>query len=372
MRSLHWPDGLDEAGFRSRYWQQGPLLIRQALPDFTSPISPDELAGLAIEPDTTPRLIRHSSHTGYTLEHGPFEEDIFDSLGTADWSLLVTDVDKHLPELQAWLDPFRIAPDWRLDDLMISYAPDGASVGAHVDAYDVFLLQASGTRRWSIDAREGVTHEQVADGDLRLVENFTPTDTWDLAPGDVLYLPPGVPHHGVAVGNGCTTWSIGFRAPRHADVVQFIAEAIAERLGEVRLSDAGTGRGAPGEIDAGSIDAIEAIWQRATTLDRDTLTDLAGSLLTRHAMADEVMAESDAEGDLERAPFARFGWAPSPGAPPGHVSLFADGERYTCSAALAHALCDAGVPPPSAALDDADADVIETLLDAGVLVRRAV
>ena len=370
MNTLNWPDGLDETGFRARYWQRRPLLIRQALPGFESPLPPDELAGLAIEPDTTPRLIRRSDETGYTLEHGPFDADIFDTLGEADWSLLVTDVDKHLLELQAWLNPFRIAPDWRLDDLMISYAPDGASVGAHVDAYDVFLLQASGTRRWSIDAREGVTHEQVADGDLRLVEDFAPTDTWDLAPGDVLYLPPGVPHHGVAVGDGCTTWSIGFRAPRHADVVQFIAETIAERLGDARLTDAGAGRGAPGEIGTGTIDAIEAVWRRATTLDRQTLAELAGSLLTRHAMADEVVPESDAEGDIERAPFARFGWTPSPEAASGRVSLFADGERYACSASLAHALCDTAVPPLPATPGGDDADVIEALLDAGALVRR--
>jgi len=371
VKRLHWPDELDEAGFRERYWQREPLLIRQALPGFESPLSPDELAGLAIEPDTAPRLIRRSDATGYTLEHGPFDEDIFDTLGTADWSLLVTDVDKHLPELQAWLDPFRIAPDWRLDDLMISYAPDGASVGAHVDAYDVFLLQASGTRRWSIDARDGVTHEQVADGDLRLVERFTPTDTWDLQPGDVLYLPPGVPHHGIAIGDDCMTWSIGFRAPRHADVVQFIAEAIAERLGDVRLTDTGAGRGTPGEIDAGSVDAIEALWREATMLDRETLTDLAGSLLTRHAMADEVMPESDGDGELERAPFARFGWAEVPDGAMGRVRLFADGERYTCSATLARALCDAGTLPPAESLAADDAAVIETLLDAGVLVRPA-
>jgi len=371
VSALHWPDGLDESGFRSRYWQKKPLLIRQALPRFTAPISPDELAGLAIEPDTTPRLIRHSATDGYTLEHGPFDEAIFETLGTTDWSLLVTDVDKHLPDLQAWIDPFRLAPDWRLDDLMISYAPDGASVGAHVDAYDVFLLQASGTRRWSIDARPDVEHAQAADGDLRLVEDFSPTDSWDLEPGDVLYLPPGIAHHGVAVGEDCTTWSIGFRAPRHADVVLFIAEAIAARMDDTRLTDAGIGRGSPGEIDAASVAAIARIWREAAMLDPDALTILAGSLLTRHALADEIMPEGDADGQIVRAPFARLGWAHLPDGGDEHVLLFADGQHHACSAALARALCDGGAPPAPTSLDPTDAALIQTLLDAGSLIRRA-
>ena len=353
---LRWPEGLDEATFLARHWQRAPLLLRGALPGFETPLPPDELAGLSLEPDTTPRLIRRDAGGAFTLEHGPFEETIFAGLGERDWSLLVTDVDKHVPELAAWLAPFRLAPDWRLDDLMVSYAPDGASVGAHVDEYDVFLLQASGTRRWSIDASAGEapgSHRSVAHGDLRLLADFTPSDTWDLEPGDVLYLPPGVPHHGVAVGEDCTTWSIGFRAPSAADVVLHLAERVAERLAarlpQTRLADAGRGRGEPGRIDAATIDAVAALWREATTLDRETLEALTGELLTRSGTAADDGApeeerdddgESGDDGDVLRyrvAPFARLAWSGEG----ERVALFANGERLESSGRLARLLCAA-------------------------------
>jgi len=372
--ALHWPDGLDEAGFLARYWQRAPLLLPQALPGFRTPLPPEELAGLALEPDTTPRLIRRATDGAYTLEHGPFEERLFETLGARDWSLLVTDVEKHLPELAAWLAPFRVVPDWRLDDLMVSYAPDGASVGAHVDEYDVFLLQASGTRRWSIerDADRADARAHVAEGDIRLLAEFAPTDSWDLEPGDILYLPPGVPHHGVAVGDDCTTWSIGFRAPSAADIVMHVAERIAERLAarlpQSRLRDAGRGRGASGEIDAATVDAVAALWHEAAALDREDLIALSGELLTR-SDTPEPLPDGDtlADGaDLRVSPFARLAWT-------GHgerVQLFADGERSSCSRELARRLCDERRLESGTitAFGPGDRAVLRALRERGVLV----
>ena len=148
---IQWPSDIDECIFLDQFWQKKPLLIRQAFPDFVTPLPADELAGLSLEPDTSGRIIVRDSNGAYTLEHGPFAENRFATLTDNQWSLLVTDVEKHIPEFIAYLQPFRFIPDWRIDDLMVSYAPDGASVGAHVDDYDVFLLQASGKRRWLIE-----------------------------------------------------------------------------------------------------------------------------------------------------------------------------------------------------------------------------
>ena len=134
--ALVWPDGLDGTRFLAEVWQRRPLLLPGALPGFESPLSPDELAGLALEPDATPRLLIEDGAGNFRIEHGPFDEDRFADLDGR-FSLLVTDVEKHLPELHAWIRPFRLVPAWRFDDLMVSYAPDGGSVGAHVDAYDV-------------------------------------------------------------------------------------------------------------------------------------------------------------------------------------------------------------------------------------------
>jgi len=125
--AIQWPSELSAELFIQQYWQQKPLLLRQAFPDFQTPLPPDELAGLSLEEDTTPRLIIRDANGEYRLEHGPFEADRFASLDAGDWSLLVTDVEKHLPELAQWMNAFAFLPSWRIDDLMVSYAPDFAT-----------------------------------------------------------------------------------------------------------------------------------------------------------------------------------------------------------------------------------------------------
>ncbi len=140
---------LSQQQFLQEYWQKKPLLIRQAFPGFQSPISPEELAGLACEPEIESRLIEQygENDSAWQVTAGPLSESDFDRLPETHWTMLVQDVDKHLPELQTLLDPLRFIPDWRRDDLMISYATESGSVGPHTDAYDVFLLQAMVTRR---------------------------------------------------------------------------------------------------------------------------------------------------------------------------------------------------------------------------------
>jgi 50S ribosomal protein L16 3-hydroxylase len=210
--ALHFPDGLDAARFMAEYWQRRPLLLRGALPDFRCPLPADELAGLACEPQVESRIVIERGLQGpWELRHGPFDEDAFTALPDSHWTLLVQDVDKHLPEVASLLRAFGFIPDWRLDDIMISYAADQGSVGPHVDEYDVFLIQAEGKRRWRIDAGETPDLTCIPGLDLRILEHFVPTDEWVLTPGDLLYLPPGVPHWGTAEGE-CMTWSVGLRA----------------------------------------------------------------------------------------------------------------------------------------------------------------
>jgi len=384
--TLRWPDGMDEAGFLARHWQRAPLLMRQALPGFVTPLPPDELAGLSLEPDVGGRLIRRREDDTYALEHGPFDEETFATLGERDWSLLVTDVDKHVPELARWLMPFRVAPDWRLDDLMVSFAPDGGSVGAHVDEYDVFLLQASGIRRWSIAAPPSATASddtpsrpppERAAGDLRLVEDFSPSDSWDLEPGDVLYLPPGVAHHGVALGDGCTTWSIGFRAPSAADVVLHAAELVAERLSgrlpRTRLRDPGRGRGVAGEIDDATIDAVATLLREALTLDRSAMTELTGRLLTRSGTPADDIGSDAADGDADAVaeerpaafavtPFSRLAWCGAG----ERVELFVNGERHACHRRLARGLCESLAVREEDVMPE-DGALFDTLREDGVL-----
>lgn len=190
--------------FLDEYWQKRPALLRQALPREVLALPPDELAGLACEPEVESRLVRQTGETDWALRHGPFDAEDFVDLPPSHWTLLVQDVDKHLPEVATLLEAFDFVPDWRLDDIMISYAVDGGGVGPHTDNYDVFLVQAAGTRRWRLSHREFTEKDLLDSCPLRVLREFPVDEDWLLEPGDVLYLPPKVGHWGTAVGE-CMT-----------------------------------------------------------------------------------------------------------------------------------------------------------------------
>jgi len=229
--------GLTPRGFLERYWQKKPLLVRNAFPDFSPPLSPEELAGLACEKGVESRLVLQTHKApGWKLRQGPFHHGDFAKLPKSRWTLLVQDVDKHVPAAERLLDPFRFIHNWRIDDVMASYAVDGGSVGPHVDAYDVFLLQAAGMRRWGIHT--GNQEELTLPGlELKQVKRFIPEESWLLMPGDMLYLPPGVAHCGVAFGE-CMTFSIGFRAPTQAEMLaDFAGQLVQAAQRDVHYSD---------------------------------------------------------------------------------------------------------------------------------------
>ena len=225
---LNWPQDLDESRFLAEYWQQKPLLLRNAFENFDNPLDPNELAGLACEEDSNARYIEHTGNNEWRLCAGPLSEDFFDDVSGNEWSLLVSDVEKLLPEFQQYLQPFRFLPDWRIDDLMISYAPVGGSVGAHVDQYDVFLLQADGTREWQIETTPRERSEPSVSQTIALLGDFEANETWQLQRGDILYQPAQYAHHGIAIDEPCMTWSVGFRAPSVDEMIPEIANYLLE------------------------------------------------------------------------------------------------------------------------------------------------
>ena len=226
--------------FMRRHWQRAPLLARGAFPRFASPIEPAALFALASRDDVESRLVAADGDR-WTLRHGPFGR--LPPRRRPRWTLLVQGTDLHDDAMHALMSRFRFVPDARVDDLMVSFATDGGGVGPHVDQYDVFLLQARGTRRWRIAPPGDPT---LAPGvPLKLLARFEPTQEWLLEPGDLLYLPPGWGHDGVAVGE-CMTFSIGFRAPsRHEFLSAFLAAAADAPGGpDPRFTDRGRGRDA--------------------------------------------------------------------------------------------------------------------------------
>jgi len=214
------------AQFMRRYWQREPLLIRGAFPGFADPLSPREIFALASRDDAVSRLVVHRARK-WSVEHGPIPASRFKQLPRRDWTVLVQDTNHFCAAAREVLASFDFIPHARIDDVMVSYAAPGGGVGPHVDSYDVFLLQGRGRRRWSISRQRDLAF--VPGLELKILARFRPEQEWVLEAGDMLYLPPGVAHHGVAESE-CLTWSIGFRAPSDEELVQGFLDFLRDRM----------------------------------------------------------------------------------------------------------------------------------------------
>jgi 50S ribosomal protein L16 3-hydroxylase len=223
--------GLSPRVFLRRHWQKRPLLVRQALPGFRGAIGKRALFGLAARDDVESRLVEQVRGR-WRVTHGPLSRADLSRLGARNWTLLVNGVNGHSAAAERLLRRFAFMPQARLDDVMVSYAAPGGGVGPHVDSYDVFLVQGEGRRRWRIARAQPFA--MVEDAPLKLIAGFRAETEVVLSPGDLLYLPPGWGHDGVAL-DACFTCSVGFRAPRGAE----LAAAFLDYLHERGLPDAG-------------------------------------------------------------------------------------------------------------------------------------
>jgi 50S ribosomal protein L16 3-hydroxylase len=241
-----WPlQGIDPASFLKTYWQRKPMLLRQGLPGFKPLLGRAELFELAASEDAEARLVQRRGEQ-WSVQHGPFARRALPALRTPDWTLLVQGVNLLDDRVAALMERFRFVPDARMDDVMISWASDGGGVGPHVDDYDVFLLQAEGTRRWRLGP---VADASMRPGQaLKLLAHFEPDQDVLLEPGDVLYLPPGWGHDGIGVGAACMTYSVGFRAPPAGELMRQLLWKLADEM-------------APGSrySDRGAVDASAAL-----------------------------------------------------------------------------------------------------------------
>ncbi|WP_042958965.1 ribosomal protein uL16 3-hydroxylase [Erwinia tasmaniensis] len=224
---LNWPD------FIQRYWQKRPVVLKRGFKNFIDPISPDELAGLAMENEVDSRLVSHQDGK-WQVGHGPFES--YDHLGENNWSLLVQAVDHWHEPSAALMQPFRAIPDWRVDDLMVSFSVPGGGVGPHFDQYDVFIIQGTGRRRWRVGEKLEMK-QHCPHPDLLQVDPFDAIIDEEMEPGDILYIPPGFPHEGYSLENAIN-YSVGFRAPSGRELISGFADyVLARELGSHRFSD---------------------------------------------------------------------------------------------------------------------------------------
>ncbi|CAA9512052.1 MAG: FIG002776: hypothetical protein [uncultured Sphingomonadaceae bacterium] len=341
----------DPESFLRDYWQKKPLLIRNPWALWNNPLEPDELAGLACEDEVESRLITQT-RDALKLEHGPLPESRFGELGENAWTLLVQAVDHHVPAVAALLQPFRFVPNWRVDDVMVSYATDRGGVGPHFDRYDVFLLQGLGKRRWRIGARCDETTELRPHADLRLLTHFEATEEWVLEPGDILYVPPRVAHDGVAVGDDCMTYSIGFRAPSRRELIEeWSAHLLAGMADDELYEDSDLRRQEnPGEITAQAIARLHAMVAEKM-LDRDAFASWFGghNSVRKHPDMDwspddpvsieDLRACLDERLPLSRNPASRFSFIRRNA---DAILLFVDGHCFECAGetmAFAERIC---------------------------------
>ena len=340
--------------FLRDYWQKKPCLIRQAFAGFKPLLDENDIAGLACEEGVDARLVMGTmAEANWSVAHGHFTEARLAALPERDWCLLVQDVEKHYPPLQSLLSRFDFLPSWRLDDLMVSVSAAGGSVGPHADQYDVFLLQASGQRRWQVS--NDFNPACLDDCDLRVLKEFSPQQEWLLQAGDMLYLPPGVAHYGLALELGMT-WSIGLRAPSQADLFQALGDWLAEQRAEgLRYRDPEILTGhqvshQAGEISPAELQQLSGLFTVTTPSAeayQQDMYEFLASFISRFRLAQcPAPAEQQLDGSqlsqalasgscLQRNPWTRLHWIRQG----QQARLFAAGDALLCSQQLAGILC---------------------------------
>ena len=320
---------LDKEAFLASHWQREPLFIPNGFRDFSSPLPADELAGLALEEHVESRIIE-CRENNWLIRHGPFQAGDYDRAHP--WTLLVQAVDHYIPAVARLLHLVDFLPKWRVDDVMASYAVDGGSVGPHYDNYDVFLLQGEGSRLWRLGQRCDDASPLLPNPELRILQDFETTREYLLGPGDILYVPPGIAHWGIAQGE-CTTFSIGFRAPRLNDMVSRWADRLLESIDpEIFFQDPASEVVVPAR--AGEIrpeDMARARSQIRAALDKAADNHWLGELVTEPrydieiypdeiARARKVMAQGPAL--IALSPAARVAWQQETGG----VTVYANGQ----------------------------------------------
>lgn len=294
--------GLTATEFLRDYWQKKPLFVRNAFPELAFRLSDEDLKELAQEESVEARLVLEKGKTPWELRKGPFTAKDLKQLPKTQWTLLVQAVDHYLPALADYLDHFAFIPNWRIDDIMVSYAVEGGSVGPHYDHYDVFLIQGFGQRRWQLGLLCDEHSPRVAGTPLRILQNIDVHFDEVANPGDLLYVPPGLAHFGVAQ-NECSTYSIGFRAPALTHLLERIVDAALEQASGTKLfSDASRDAAAlPGALADSDLEALRA--QVLTLLDdRDMLRRAVAPFLSEPKYEDyEPQAEEFAPEEIREA-----------------------------------------------------------------------
>ena len=350
----------DKIEFLEDYWQKKPIFIKNFFKNFDNYTNPEQLLEIACIDAAESRVVttrpEYCFAERYSLTQGPFDFDSLPAITEQNWSLLVQSAELWIPDLQEMIRAFGFLPRWRIEDIMVSFATQGGGVGPHFDQYDVFLVQGLGKRTWCVGERVDLAspHQSLASSalDLNLIDEFEVNQKFSLENGDVLYIPPGYTHWGTSQSPSLC-YSVGFRAPSHAELIESFSNRVMETLNESRrLTDHTT----PAMRDSAEITAKD--WQRAweavaqLLANKNAFLRAFGSLVTEakspeliepladECNVDELAAFKGQAVELVRNPASRFAYTVHTDS--CSMLLFVDGESYeldrTCLPAVS-ALC---------------------------------
>lgn len=325
--------------FFNDHWQRLPYLFRNTSIDLSCLPTIEQMFELAAQEDVQSRIVFSEDDVHYQAIYD--EPEAWDEVKNLKPTLLVSDIEKWFPQAIKIMNWFPFIKNWRFDDLMMSFAPKDASVGAHTDHYDVFLVQVQGTRQWSFDDQPLADCEMVEDSELAVIAAYQPQYSFELKPGDVLYLPPEIPHHGISTSDDCVTCSIGLRSPSDAEAIMVLAEAIsAEKPADSRFKDA-----VSQTAENAAIGSHEIAYFRQLLLDMSQASDLElaqyfGQLVTGYRILenpDTPESVTNHPGLWHKSPFASFAYHQISNT---EAWLFVNGETYATKLESAQLICD--------------------------------
>ncbi|MFH7804009.1 cupin domain-containing protein [Acinetobacter haemolyticus] len=364
--------GITAEQFLAEYWQKKPLLVRNALPEIAGLLEPHDVMELALDENVTARLIKQKDKdpNQWSVKSSPLIKADFQKMPKL-WTLLVQAVDHYSFDLAELWKKFPFIPLWRRDDIMVSYAPKGGSVGKHFDFYDVFLVQGYGHRRWQLGQMCDADTDFVAGQPLKLLPDMDVNFDEVLAPGDLLYVPPGLSHYGVAEDD-CLTFSFGFRMPNVAEMMDRVSDKFADdQLLKNPLKDILRDKISPiGQITQNELEYLKT--ELLAQLQNPAVLEDALMSLMSEAKYPENIPEAEAigTGDLEEALDQGYSLMLEPASrllyteAEGELLFWANGEGICISevfAPILKQLADGG----SVLLDDNlyDPDILEDIVN---------
>ena len=371
-QSLDVLGGITAEQFLAEYWQKKPLLVRNAMPEIAGLLEPDDVLELALDENVTARLIKQKDRdpNQWSVKSSPLLKADFQKMPKL-WTLLVQAVDHYSFDLSELWKKFPFIPQWRRDDIMVSYAPQGGSVGKHFDFYDVFLVQGYGQRRWQLGQMCNAETEFVPGQPLKLLPEMDVNFDEVLAPGDLLYVPPGLSHYGLAEDD-CLTFSFGFRMPNVSDMMDRVGDKFAEN--EVLrnpLTDIIRDQiSAAGEVTANELEYLKSkIMEQLHN--SNVLEDAIMSLMSEPKYPENIPeAEEIGTGDLEEALDQGYSIMLEPASrllyteEDDEILFWGNGEGLCVSEAFAEKLkLIANGESVMLNLDFADEDMLEDLAD---------